>query len=359
MRPFPFPRLKPDATIGLMSISAISKRGMRSAVFALLDAAGFPYLFLGTAPRILLYHGVTDETGDGIFNYRAKFVSTQAFRAHMEWVKKTFKVLPLAELIERSQAGTLPPRALAITFDDGYRNNYSDAYPILRELGLPATFFITTDFIEKPSPLPVDMIEYAIGKTMQPQITLEIGGEQKQFSLENRQARIAADMVLRKHMKTLPAERAQAFIEDIVRACGCDLRQAFDASPYCPMTWDQMREMEMNGMSFAPHTRTHPILSRLPREAAADEITGSKDVLRRELANPLSVFAYPNGGRDDYTQETIEILKAAGLNASLTTESRTLGPSESPYTLPRFTMDGANDMHRARLIISGVYSRLS
>src|SRR4051812_45589934 len=134
-------------------------RDARSAIFTVIDRAGIPNLFLTDAPRILLYHGVTDEPGEGIFNYRSKFVPTSAFAAHIAWFKRKFTVLPLSEFVERRMEGTLPKRALAITFDDGYENNYSAAYPILRDAHVPATFFLTTDFVDKQIPLPVDMIE--------------------------------------------------------------------------------------------------------------------------------------------------------------------------------------------------------
>src|SRR5579864_4989435 len=93
-------------------------RALRSAVFALLDGTGVPKLLIGDAPRIVLYHGVSDERGEGIFNYRSKFVPTAAFREHIAWLKEEFTVLPLAEFLERQKTDSLPPRALAITFDD-------------------------------------------------------------------------------------------------------------------------------------------------------------------------------------------------------------------------------------------------
>lgn len=336
-----------------------SMRGLRSAAFALLDAIGLPRLFLGKTPRILLYHGVTDEQGEGIFNYRAKFITTAAFKAHIVWLKRDFTILPLAECITRMGSNTLPPRALAVTFDDGYANNYATAYPILRDAGVPATFFITTDFVEKNTPLPVDIIEYAIGTSEKKSLTVTMGGVSHVFPLTSHHERIHADLIIRSHMKTLPESEAREFIESIVRACGRDLRSNMAASPYRPMTWEQMREMEAHGMTFAPHTRTHPILSRLSKTRAAEEIRDSKQVLAEHLAKPLSVFAYPNGGSADYTAETVNALREAGFEAALTTEPRAIRKDDSLFALPRFTMDGANDMHRARLMVSGLYGKLA
>ena len=179
------------------------------------------------------------------------------------------------------------------------------------------------------------------------------------FALTSRAARIRADLAIKKYMKTLPADNASAFVENIARVCERDLRADIATTPYRPMTWEEMREMEATGMTFAPHTRTHPILSRLPPEKAREEIAGSQSALSRELTRPLSVFAYPNGGKADYSEETIRLLKEAGFTAAFTTEPRSLGKNDSLYELPRFTMDGANDIHRARLIVSGIYNALA
>ena len=336
-----------------------SARGLRTGLFATIDALQLPRLFLGKAPRILLYHGVTDKVGEGIFNYRSKFVTTEAFRTHITWLKKNFTILPLTEYIARLNSGTLPPYALSLTFDDGYANNYEEAYPILREAGVPATFFITTDFVEKQIPLPVDIIEYAIGMSDKEAIAFEMNGQPRTYMLGSRRERIRSDLLLRNYMKKLSDDKAASLIDAIVRECGHDLRENLSTTPYRPMTWDQMREMETHGMTFAAHTRTHPILSRLSRERAQQEILGSKETLARELARPLSIFAYPNGGKNDYTEETIGVLQSAGFTASLTTMSGVVEKNVSPFSLPRFTMDGANDIHRARLIVSGLYSRLS
>jgi peptidoglycan/xylan/chitin deacetylase (PgdA/CDA1 family) len=324
-----------------MSQSPSFMRSARSALFAALDILQVPGIFRTDAPRILLYHGVTDEVGDGIFNYRGKFVTTAAFRAHLEYFKRTFEIVELPEQIERIKHGRAD-QTLSITFDDGYANNYTEAFPILREMQIPATFFVTTDFIEKKTPLPVDMIEYAMDIT-----------EGKVVD------RIRADLALRSQMKALPAAEARALLEEVVRAHGRDLRADIERTPYRPLTWEQVAEMEAGGMTFAPHTRTHPILSRVSRAEAVEEIVGSRDTLAAHTAHPLSIFACPNGGNDDFTTETIEIIKEAGFTAALTTDARAIAPSDDAFHLPRFTMDGAGDIHRARLIASGVYNRLT
>src|SRR3989344_2870790 len=139
-------------------------------VFRTLSFLRIPEISLdmgSDAPRIFLYHGVHPWVpGYGIFNYRKKFISPELFREELGWIKKHFSVISLSRLIERSNPDSrIPPRATAITFDDGYENNYQYAFPILKENKLPATFFLTTDLVDGVSPLWVDTLEFALGHT--------------------------------------------------------------------------------------------------------------------------------------------------------------------------------------------------
>src|SRR3989344_3041885 len=220
-----FPSQPWRTTINLMSLAHSLSRDLRSSVFAAIDALQFPRLFLSSAPRALLYHGVSSDMGEGIFNYRGKFITPQAFRKHLEWLKQNFDIVPLTEMLEERR-----PRSLALTFDDGYANNYTDAFPILRELGVPATFFVTTDFIENGMPLPVDVVEYALGTSVRRELSLEMGANVT-FALTSREARIRADLAIKSYMKTLPADRAKAFVENIARACQRDLRADITTPP--------------------------------------------------------------------------------------------------------------------------------
>src|SRR3989338_10367301 len=133
----------------------------KKIVSRMLSALGMPELSLRAPtvrPRIFLYHGVSpDIPGYGIFNYRKKFLTPEVFRRELSWISRHFTVIPLSLLIERIKSGDrLPPRAAAITFDDGYRNFYEYAFPILQSLKIPATMFLATDFVFDKKPLWVD-----------------------------------------------------------------------------------------------------------------------------------------------------------------------------------------------------------
>jgi peptidoglycan/xylan/chitin deacetylase (PgdA/CDA1 family) len=316
-----------------MGVMASPLRDVRTLVFKLIDMTGIPQASLGhTSSTIVLYHGVTQHKTlpEEMVNYRGKFIEADAFAKHIEWLKTNFTILPLADLIERANQGRAQGRALAITFDDGYQNNYTDAYPILKAAGVPATFFITTGFIEG-EPLWVDRLEFVMRD-------------------------IATDLATRQRLKTLPRSEVQSELSKLELEAGKALKNSLAQSPYAPMTWEQMREMEQGGMTFAPHTATHPILSRQSAEDQEKEIISSYETLKLHL-NPLKIFAYPNGGEDDFNEDTVRILKSAGFTASLTTHPGRYKGGD-PYKIPRYTLDGANDLPRLKLIVSGLYNKL-
>lgn len=336
-------------------------KSLKNLVFYSLDMSGLPNLFLklaGNQPRIFLYHGVSPQIPNcGIFNYRQKFIRPESFRKHLIWLKKHFNIVPLSSIIERSDSKErITKPSCAITFDDGYENLYTHSFPILKELNVPATIFLTTDIVDKKTPLWVDLLEYALGMTEKPEIDIRDIG--KTFSLKNYGERCAADDSLRKYLKKIPEEEKIKTLEEIIKIAGKDLRKDFASSPYRGLTWNEAREMEKYKIEFAPHTLTHPILSRLDKEAAEREIRESYTHLKTELKNPLPIFAYPNGQTDDFTDETIEILKNMGFTAALTTVPDTINFDRDLFRLPRFSLDGTDTMTIFRLTASGAKAYL-
>lgn len=335
----------------------------KKIVLRALSALGVPELSLAAStarPRIFLYHGVSpDIPGYGIFNYRKKFLTPEVFRRELAWISRHFAVVPLFLLIERVRDGNrLPPRAAAITFDDGYRNFYEYAFPILKEFSLPATFFITTDLVDQKTPLWVDTLEYAIGHARGPLLRISNKGKEEIFNVETHGDRVRADMVLRDRLKQIPRNEAEILLGEIVNAARRDLRESFLSSPYHGITWEEAREMEHAGMTFAPHTRSHPILSRIPASGAKEEILFSKKRLHEELDAPLNIFAYPNGQPSDYTPEIVSFIEKAGFRAALTTIPGAIGKNANPYLLPRITLDNTDSFPVFKNTAAGITHEL-
>jgi len=245
----------------------------------------------------------------------------------MDLVARLFNVLSLGEAIERLRSRSLPPRAVAITFDDGYVNNLEVAAPILAARGLTATFFITTGFIEGGqmfNDLVIEAVRGAPGD-----LDLRPLGLQHYAldSLERR--RQAIDWILQRLKYLAPAERLRQ-AEAIAGIAGVSGRMQL------MMTERQLRELASHGMEIGAHCVTHPILARLPAEAARHEILSSKDRLEAILGTAVRTFAYPNGRPGtDYAREHVAMVREAGFSAAVSTAWGAASNGVDYYQVPR------------------------
>ncbi len=341
------------------------KKKLVSVCMRVLDAVGLPQLILAfrrNEVKIFLYHGVSAEKGSGVYNYRKKFISPTAFERQLVWLRQQYTIVPLQEALAlgRSPSGTRTTRRIAaITFDDGYDNNYSEAFPILRRMGIPATFFLTTDFVHERKPLPVDVIEFAIGLTEREDMSITFGEMHWDFSLKTRDDRIMADMKLRAYAKSLSRARLGPFLKEIIAQTKVDLFQHLQETPYRPLTWEHISEMEQQDMTFAPHTCSHTIVSTLSEDEMMTEISRSNEIVTAHVRKPLTIFAYPNGGKSDFNESAKKVLARCGFTSSLTTIPGPVTEKSDPFSIPRYTLDGTDEMYRLRLTVSGIRDALS
>jgi peptidoglycan/xylan/chitin deacetylase (PgdA/CDA1 family) len=317
------------------------KRLLYAALWLVGAAAFFRFLHRNTL-TIVLYHGVAPRAGDGIFNYRGKFIDPAAFRAQLLYFRRHYVVLNLEEALERLKNGTLPPYALSITFDDGYRNFYQYAYSALREFDLPATMFLATDFVLEKRPLWVDRLEYAIGHEDAP-----------------RSERLRKDAQLRELLKSMTDAEREAELVKLEQMSGSPLRDfELGRNVYEPLNVSEIREMMLNRISFGAHTKSHPILSRIPASALEKEIQGSKVLLESVIGTVSSVLAYPNGQPGDWNEAVIQATQDAGFAHALTTVEGANTRDTHPYELRRMVLDGTDAGPAFALIASGVRQSL-
>ena len=276
---------------------------------------------------ILIFHRVLPEL-DALI---PELPSATEFEATMRWVRDWFNVLPLGPAVERLYAGTIPARALAITFDDGYADNEELAAPILARLGLPATFFITTGFIGSGCMWNDQVIE-AIRRIRTPQLDLQAFGLPA-HALDSITARRRAVSEVLGAIKHLEQERRQAIADAIGAMAG------FERPPSLMMSAEQVRSMrQRHRMDIGAHTVTHPILTRLGADAAREEIGRGKRELEGLLGEPVRLFAYPNGvPEQDYGPEHAAMARACGFDAAVSTAWGAASAASDRFQLPRFT----------------------
>ncbi len=275
---------------------------------------------------ILIFHRVHAVRDELFLNE----MHAATFRERMNWIRGWFNVLPLDEAVTALGRGDLPARALSITFDDGYADNVTVALPILRELGLPATFFIATGYLDGGlmwNDAVIESFRCAPG----PAIDLSDLGLGEHSLASARQRSEAIKLVLPR-LKYLPSAERQARVEDIVARAATTRRSDL------MMTSAQIRELAGAGMGIGGHTATHPILAKLGEKEAVREIADGRDYLEGLLRQPVRLFAYPNGRPDvDYNDAHVRIVKELGFVAAVSTSSGASRAGDSPFELPRFT----------------------
>jgi peptidoglycan/xylan/chitin deacetylase (PgdA/CDA1 family) len=265
-----------------------------------------------TGALVLRYHAVTESDAEVLYATPEICMPLAAFRRQMAFVRRAYTVLPLDELVERIGRGaSLPPRALAVTFDDGYADNYRLAFPVLRDLGLTATVFVATGGLDGGPPLWMSAVRAVVGAGR----------------------REAARALTRELVPLGAAERAQRIAAAAVSA-GVDPGRALAGTM---LTWAQVRELAAAGWTIGAHTMSHPnVALAAPAEAEA-EIAGSRDAIAAAIGAPVTHFAYPNaGGAHRYFDErTAALLRRLGFRAALTSRPGLLRTGSDPYALPR------------------------
>ena len=291
-----------------MAASCLSPRGARARL------------------SVLIFHRVLPQADP----LQPDAPDAQHFEKILRWVSGWFRVLPLDEAVSRLASGSLPSRAAAITFDDGYADNATTALPVLQRVGLPATFFVATSFLDGGRMWNDTVIE-AVRACRAAQLDLRTAGLGL-FDVQTlEQRRHAIDRLL-PAIKYLEPSQREAAVSAVQVASGKTLPGDL------MMSSQQVRALRQAGMLIGAHTRTHPILTRCADADAAAEIAGSKHDLEALLGEPVTLFAYPNGKpQADYDRRHAEMVRRAGFVAALSTAPGASSCRSDLYQLPRFT----------------------
>ena len=266
---------------------------------------------------ILAYHGVTNiEKESGIRNSQGTHLYTKVFERQLKYLSKRYHFISLEDFIDAvGKQAALPDYSVAVTFDDGYRNNYFNALPVLKQYGVPATVFLTTNFVEKAAPLWRDRLEDMIERARVAEFTIDINGQSYHCDLRGREKKAVAESQLRNLIKTLAGEEVEEILQQIAQALVVDTLVLGD--DYSSLGWDEAKQMQRARVSFGAHTKSHLILTRVSHEQARAEITDSKDHIETSLNRKVTTFAYPNGKKEDFSEEIKTILKETGFTGAV------------------------------------------
>jgi len=296
----------------------------RSGVLRMLHRMRRPHVL------VLAYHRVTPDEDVASCAYPAMHVSTSSFDAQLAALAELYRIVPLRDL-GPILAGTLPLRehVAVITFDDGYRDNYRNALPILAAHNVAATFFVSVDFVDRGESFWFDRVA-AAARAWSANVTARatitglpaeiVSAFDSPGSLAER-ARLAAAF-----LKTLPDDERQRWVRALE-----PLAQGA-ASEDAPMQWDEVRALRQAGMSIGAHGVRHGILTRMPGEEAAREIGDSVSLIGQRVGAPVETFAYPNGDVDD---AVADLARRAGVRLGFTMAGRNVGPGIDALRIAR------------------------
>ena len=287
----------------------------------------------GRRLAILLYHRVLPRP-DPMYPGEP---DAGVFGRYMTALRDSFNVVGLAEGVAMLAEGRLPPRAVAITFDDGFADTYHVALPVLRSLRLDATVFVATDFLDGGCMFNDAVIEacrhapLARWRTGIDEIgDVEIGSEQ-------RRAAVAAGLV--KQLRYLDPQLRSDYATQLMRSCG--------TQPPCNlmMTRDEVIALSTAGIEIGAHTASHPILARLSAAEAECEIMSGRASLSQLTGGQIRLFAFPNGKPGiDFTARDVDTVSRLGFQGAVTTAWGCADRSVDRFELPRIGCWGETPM---------------
>ena len=304
---------------------------------------------------ILLYHRVTTlETDPQLLS-----VTPEHFIAHLEFLSEHYNLISLSELRNTLKAGEIPDKSVAITFDDGYADNLRNAKPLLEKSGIPATVFITSGYIGSRREFWHDELERIVLLTDQlpKHLKLTINGKILRWSFTESKSERSWDKSqrlsnswnmtmkldptsrhtlyreLHRFLRPMAHEQQEAVLSTLAEWAGVS-RMGRDT--HMPLTVNELHQLD-NGelIEIGSHTVTHALLSAQPTDTQKREIVQSKNLLEDQLGHPIQSFSYPYGGKEDFTEETVEILRRTGITTACANYGSTLTKSADPYRLPR------------------------
>lgn len=301
--------------------------------------------------RILDYHRVgTEDSEDGSLDPSLRSVTPEGFEAQMNFLREKYRILSLEDLLAAVRNQTpIPPNSVMVTFDDGYRDFAEHAWPVLKRLEIPAILFLPTGFLSEEGRLFWwDCLYQMVMRTGQTEISIEGIGR---WPLESAVQRKAAFEAIKRKFKSMPHETLIRNLNALITTTGVQPETSGKL-----LTWEEVTQLAREGLYVAPHTRNHPILSRIPLEEVHQEIRQSREDLEEHLDSTWPVFAYPVGGPAELVPDLPEILRTENFEIGMTLiAGHNDLKKDDIFMLNRIGMAPHLSLDEFRLVLTRVY----
>jgi peptidoglycan/xylan/chitin deacetylase (PgdA/CDA1 family) len=254
------------------------------------------------------------------------------------FLRRSFHPVSMSEIAQSLNTGApLPPGALAVTVDDGYRDFLADAFPVFEKWRIPVTVYLTTDFIDRKLWSWWDRVEYAAlhGRAHRVRYSLPPERDARELPLETGAQRQSAAAAICEDLKLIPNRARIEFLDRLADLFDAEIPREAPAE-YAALTWDEVRWLAGAGVEFGAHSKSHPILPSLEDEASLEEeIAGSKVRVEHELGRPAIHFCYPNG---DYDDAVVDAVARGGFQTAVVVDAGLNTPPANRYLLKRLSM---------------------
>ncbi|UVJ41846.1 polysaccharide deacetylase family protein [Pseudomonas sp. LS1212] len=293
----------------------------------------------GAGVILMLHRILADDRSAELPHRNELCVGPQAFEQLLRWLKQHFECVPLMDLLQQDAPGKTPSRPkVALTFDDGWRDNALNAFPLLQRHQVPASIFLSTDYIGSHQRFWWESIGETLWGTHGTVARQRLVEQLKKIGrplpaayhiADNDQRRSLALAHYLQSLKTLPAHA----LSTLTKRCPDEsLPQALD--------WQQVRALEASGLiSFGPHGASHAILTGLDDYHLEQELCRSRDALAKGCQQPLPVYCYPNGDNDLRVRQR---LASHRYSYALSTQAGICRGNDDPLALPRIGVSQRN-----------------
>lgn len=285
---------------------------------------------------ILFFHRFTEGEDEGTL----RKLSVSEFKRQLKHLNRWYKVVTLDEVVERVKSGRGFSRpTIAMTIDDGFRDNYQFAFRVLINQNIPATIFLTSGLIGTLKAPWVDEIGIALDEIREETFYFpELFGDEK-IEIGTKEKRSYILHIIYEKLLRVEHELRQSLLDGLLRKLrtGKEKRQ----EKRTMLNWEEVREMHKSGVSFGAHTLSHPTLSMMSYGEATREIIESKKIIEKEVGVKVKHFAIPNGKNEDFSDELKEFCKRTGFDSVLTTNCGVVTRRSDCYQLPRVSLEGS------------------
>jgi len=297
-------------------------------------------------PVILMYHSVNDRSCPYI--YPDNIVSVENFERQIAYLASKRRVVSLPELVRCvREGGRLPADTVAITFDDGYYDFYSKAYPILKKYCVPCTLFLVSGILDSGGMKWEDYLAFLISNSRVEDLRIDIDGRVKVYNLKSSEGRVECIRDLNSILLDMDEGRRGRIISELELLVGCS-----KPSERVMLTWSEVKMLSMESLvSLGCHTHTHRSLKTMSLKEVEEEASICRDKVESLTGRRCSIFSYPIGKRRDFDQSIKDILRRLGFEAACTTIPGAISRDTDLYELRRISVpDDSSYIFKCALI---------